>query len=738
MTAPQPTPPVTTPTPDSDEINLLELLDVLLDRRWLIAGAVAVTVVLGAVYAFLLATPIYRSDMLVQVEDSKGDLMGGLLGEASTMFNIASPATAEIELLRSRLVVEQAVKDVRLDIKATPRYLPLIGRWLARDATEPSTPGILGMGGFVSGNESLEVNAFEVPDALENEKFRIQLTAGQGYELIHPDGNVLGQGHIGQALEFSTSDGPGRLLITSSIGLPGARFNLIRFPTLEKTEDIQKQLGISEKGKQSGVIAVTLEGKDPKELAALLQRIGKLYVAQNVERKAAEAEKTLGFLGTFLPQLRQQLEDSEVKFNAFRNKNSTFNLGEEGKLILEHSVDLQTKLLGLEQKRKELRALYTPEHYTVQTIDAQIGSIKSELTEMEHRVRQMPNLEQDLLRLTRDVKVNSDLYVSLLNSAQQLRLVKEGKVGNVRIVDTAREPREPVKPLRALVIALAGVLGLILGIALALLHKRLHPSLSHPDEIEQKTGLRVLATVPYSAKQAQDASSHTARHHILALSAPTDPAVESFRSLRTALQFAMLDVRNNVLLITGPTPGVGKSFVSANLATVLGANDKRVLLIDADLRKGHLNHRFGVSRNKGLSELLNGSLKLPDVLRQQVAPNVDLITTGVMPSNPGELLAAPGSHTLLEELAPQYDHVIIDTPPVLVASDTAAIVSIAGAVLLVARAGETSLGELQETAKRLRQQTNIEVNGVIFNGLDLTKRRYGSSYTSYRYTQYEY
>jgi tyrosine-protein kinase Etk/Wzc len=200
----------------------------------------------------------------------------------------------------------------------------------------------------------------------------------------------------------------------------------------------------------------------------------------------------------------------------------------------------------------------------------------------------------------------------------------------------------------------------------------------------------------------------------------------------------MLDARNNVLLVTGPTPGVGKSFVSANLAAVLGSNGKRVLLIDADMRKGHLNRYFGVGRNKGLSELLSGSVQLADAVLRQAASNVDLITTGAIPENPAELLARFSSRVLVEELVGQYDLIVVDTPPVLAVSDTAIIAPLAGAVLLVSRAGKTTLGELRETNKRLRHQCNVQAAGVVFNGMNVEKRRYGHGYGSYRYTNYEY
>lgn len=732
------------PDDDSDEINLLDLLDVVLDSRWLIAAVTAVALLVGGAYAFL-TTPVYEANTLIQVEESKpgGGAATSALGEAASLFEIRSPATAEMEILRSRLVVGQAVHNLQLDLSVQPKYIPVIGGWLARRATAPSNPGFLGMGGYVSGNESLKVGAFDVPREWEAKRFSVLIT-GKGYELISPDGDTLAAGSFGTALDFVIEGQKGQILIATAVARPGAEFYLKRFSRLQVIEQLQVSLDIGEQGRQSGVIRTSLQGTEPAKIARTLNEIGTLYVRQNVERKGAEAEKTLGFLGTMLPQLRTQIEESENRFNQFRNRNSAFDLSAEAKLVLEQSVKLQTAELELRQKRKELEARFTPQHPSLQTIDAQIKSITTEQGAVSGRVKAFPSVEQDLLRLTRDLKVNTELYASLLNSSQQLHLVKEGKVGNVRIVDVAAVPERPVKPQRSMVVALAAVLGLLAGLALAFLRNSLRPGIKDPADIEQHAGLHVFASVPHSEAQvarAKDVKAKTPGSHVLALVAPQDPAVESLRSLRTALQFAMLDATSNIVLITGPTPGIGKSFTSVNFAAVLGAANKKVLLIDADLRKGHINHYFGQGRERGLSEVLSGSVQLADALRRNVAPNVDFLATGTLPPNPAELLMTAATQALLQQLASQYDLVIIDTPPVLAASDTAILAPLAGAVFLVARAEVSTLGELQESAKRLAQ-SGVQTRGVIFNDLNTSKRRYGYGvgykYGKYRYTDYKY
>lgn len=736
-------PPMQSMQDDEDSINLLDLLDVVLDQRWLIAGTTAAVIALGGSYA-MLATPIYEANTLIQVEDSKGGA-AGFLGDAGSLFDIKSPATAEIEILRSRLVVGQAVDNLKLDLSIRPKYIPVVGRWLARRATEPSNPGFIGMSGYVSGNEALVLAHMQVPSALEGLRFSV-VAAANGYELLSPEDAVLGKGQPGQPLAFTFEGQSGEITVASLTGKPGAQFYVTKLSRLGVTERLQQQLGIAEKGKQSGVISSTLQGDDPVRTATILNEISNFYVRQNIERKSAEAEKSITFLNTQLPELRKQLENSENKFNQFRNQSGTFNLGAEAQGMLDQSVTLKVKLLEAQQKRQDLQARFTAQHPTVQVLDAQIKQLNTQINAMEGKAKTFPNVEQDLLRLTRDVKVNNELYTGLLNSFQQLRLVKEGKVGNVRVVDSAAVPERPVKPQKPMILALSGVLGVLAGLALAFLRNSMRPGIKNADDIEQHVGLHVFATVPHSGDQTElttNSKTKKAGMHLLANVLPNDPCIESLRSLRTALQFAMLDAPNNIVLMTGPTPGIGKSFTSANFAAVLAAGGKRVLLLDADLRKGHIHEVFGMERGHGLSELISGTQTLDQVIHKEVSPGLDFISTGPMPPNPAELLMSPSTVQLMQALGESYDVVVVDTPPVLAVSDTQVIAPLAGTVFLVARADISTLAELQESAKRLAR-SGVTVRGVIFNDLNLSKRRYGYSYgygykySRYRYAQYEY
>jgi tyrosine-protein kinase Etk/Wzc len=719
-----------------DSFDLLGVLDSLLDAKWLIAAVTIVVTLIGATYA-MLSRPVFEANTLIQVEESKPGAAGAL-GEAASLFEIRSPASAEMEILRSRLVVGQAVDELQLFVSAAPKRLPYIGGWLASRAKGLSDPGFMGFKGYVSGNEAVRVGILELPPELEGTRLTLVATQ-EGYTLLNREGVEIVRGTVGNVAEFAG----GRFLVQELRGKPGAEFHVVRANRQSVVENLQRSLRISERGRQSGVISVSLSGGDPAHIARILSAVGANYVRQNVERKAAEADKTLGFLNGFLPELRRQLESSETRFSQFRNQKGTFDLSSEGRLALESSVGLQTKVVELEQKRRELLSQFTQAHPSVQVVDAQIAALKKELATVNAKVTVLPNVEQEILRLTRDVKVNAELYTSLLNSAQQLRLVREGKVGNVRVVDSAAVSPSPIAPRRGMIVMASAFVGLLLGLGVAVLRSMMNPGVRDASEIEGRTGLSVFATVPHSDAQEQlftAIKSKAPGQHLLALSHSGDPGIESLRSLRTALQFALLDARNNIVLFTGPTPGIGKSFVSGNFAAVLGAIGKRVLLVDADLRKGYLNQYFGIDRKPGLSELVAGTASLEHAIRRAVAPNVDLVATGALPPNPAEVLNSPAFLDALNRLGAMYDLVLIDTPPVLAVADTQIVAAHAGTVFLVSKEGVSTVGEIQESAKRL-QQAGIAVKGIVLNDFRADKRRYGGygyRYSKYRYQDYRY
>jgi len=245
----QPALPAAAPL-DDDEINLLEYWDIILDNRWLVAAVTALALIIGGAYA-VLSRPVYEGNLLIQVEDSGGSAKS-FLGEAASLFDVKTPAAAEMEIIRSRMIVGQAVDNTLLYIEARPRYLPLVGNWLARRADTLSEPGFLGLGGYVSGTEKITVTAFNVPQALEGTSFRVTARGTNAYTLSHPDLAAQLAGTVGAPLVRSTPAGTVSLLVTALEGKAGAEFDLIRRSRLATIEDLQANLRLAEKGRRVG------------------------------------------------------------------------------------------------------------------------------------------------------------------------------------------------------------------------------------------------------------------------------------------------------------------------------------------------------------------------------------------------------------------------------------------------------------------------------------------------------
>jgi tyrosine-protein kinase Etk/Wzc len=726
---------------EDNEAELSSYLNVLFDNRWLIATIALAIALLGTAYAFMVK-PVYEANMLIQVEESNQKDVKNIIGEMGALFDVKTAATAEMELVRSRMVVSRAIDNLRLYISAQPKYFPGIGKWIADKNSQISSPGVFGYGGYVWGNENIDVSTFNVPDALLNREFVVTAEGNGKFRVNEKESNLELKGATGTPLAFETSKGPIELQVNQLTARAGAQFLLKRTSRLALIEGVQKNLIVTEQGKQSGVIGVSLQGDSPQEVSSVLGEVSKEYMRQNAARKTEEADKSLAFLNRQLPELKQQLELSEAKYNQFRNTHGTIDLGEEAKISLQQSAAAKSRKIELEQKRTELLTRFTDNHPVVMGINSQLKDINAEIGSIAAHIKTLPTLEQDIVRLSRDVKVNTDLYTALLNTAQQLRLITVAKMSNVRLVDTPMTPEKPVKPNRPMIIIIAVLLGLFIGVIVAFIRKALHSGIDDPVEIERMLGVPVYATIPHSKMQEElfdQVSRKSPKLPLLAKISSMDVAVESLRNFRTALQFSMSHSKNNIVLITGPTAGMGKSFVAANLAAVIASSGKRVLLIDADFRNGHLHRYFDIGRQDGLSDAITGTKRLEQIVHRDVIENVDFISTGTLPSNPSEVLLRPNLGTLLQSLSGLYDVVLIDGTPILAVPDSLIVGAHAGAIYIMTRAGVTTPGEIAESIKRL-SQSGLSAKGVVFNDLSLRPGRdgYAYSYGKYRMVQYSF
>jgi len=711
-----------------DEIDLQKLWGLLLDNQLLIIIITVLAVLLGAAYAFT-ATPIYRADALLQVEKKQGGVPG--FDELSKMFEQESSAVGEIEILRSRMVLGEAVDTLGITVQLRRDLMPLIGRF-----TKPGPAAISGpvFASLVDAEADIRVTDFSVPAALEGEEFILQATE-QGYQLLFNEQVVL-QGIEGE--EARSEDGQISLLLERFVLPADDEVILIKQTRLSQISAIRNGLSVSEQGRNSGILSISYTGPSRRGNSAILNAIADAYLMQNIKRMSAEAEKSLEFLERQLPEIRATLEKAEQLLNEFRLKSGSVDLAAETQQVLTRLVALETKENELMFQEKELAALYTREHPAYRTLIQQQQTIESEKEKLSEQVRGLPETQQEVLRLTRDVQVNQEIYVQMLNKSQELRVVRAGTIGNVRIIDRAETAVIPIKPKKPLIMMLSLMLGGMMGVGIVLLRAAFHQGIETPSQLEE-VGLPVYATIPLSEEQSRltkllegtlRASFRSApKSGLLAIEDPTELAIEALRSLRTSLHFVMMDAGNKVLMISGPSPGIGKSFIASNLAVTLAQTGRRVLLIDGDMRKGHLHKSFGAQADRGLSCYLSGLHPLKDVIYKGVTGSVDFIARGPVPPNPAELLMHSRFAEMIEAESADYDLIIIDSPPVLAVTDASIIGQYAGTSLMVARFGVTTIAEFQLALQRFAQN-RVVIKGSILNCVE---NRAGNAYYAYEY-----
>lgn len=727
----------------NDEIDLRELIAVLAAGKWTIGLVTAVMLALGLVYA-LVSKPVYETNALIQVESNTNSVLDELQN-LSALAGKESPGQTEIQILKSRYVASQVVDQLVLDIGTAPRYFPVIGRVVAaRPDDEPGDLAApwLGFDRYAWGGEVLTVKRMKVPAEWVGQPLRLVALGGGRFKLHDPDGNAVLTGQAGDlATVGKDDDGTARaeIFVQELRARPGTEFTVVRHSYLRTVEKLRDELNISEQGKGTGILQLSIEGGHPAQLTGILNAIARTYLRQNVERRSAQAEESLRFLDEQLPKLKTELEAAEESFNAFRKKNESLDLSVETEGLLKRIVEVETEISNLQLKRTQMGQSFAAQHPSMIALNTQLGDMGEIKRKLESRVTDLPDTQQVILRLQREVEVKNALYTGLLNKAQELRIIRAGTLGNVRIIDEAVVPERPIKPRKSLIAVLSLLLGLFAGVVVVFLQRTLRRGVTDSRQLETELGLTVYASVPFSdanrrlqyeAERRQDK-----RLPLLARESPQDMAVESLRSLSTAMHFALLEKGSNVVAITSSAPESGKTFLCANLAYLLGESGQRTLLIDGDLRRGNLHQLTGNERQPGLSEVLTRRAMLDGAVRPLIPGKVDLLTTGQIPPNSAELLMSKGFSELIQSARQWYDVVLIDTPPVLAVADAGVIATHAGAVFLVVRAASHTLDEVDAAIKRLRTY-RVQVTGAVFNAYD--PKGQNSLYTSPYYHYYDY
>lgn len=696
-------------TKKKEETDLTELLKELV-KNWKImlpclflAGAVGL-------FISMWIRPVYKVDALLQIE-SKNNKNASMMGGLGSLFATSSPAETEIELIKSRQVMGSAVEKMNLMYYVEPENF--MDRLLHHEGR-------------------IDVSNFEVPwDNLPTEKrglpWHVVLTDNSGsYDLLDQDEVKVFSGVVGQTFKFPYVGDSVSFGIMMVDGVAGQKFAVTKMRRLDAIDLFRSNFDVKERGKKTGILEFSYMDIYPDRAVAILNEVASSYLRQNVEERNAEAQKTLEFLEKQLPDVKAQMDSSLMNLNAYRNKVGSVDINAETQIILQRRMKLQQDILALQQKKQEAIRLFHAEHPTVKTLQDQEAALKRELGGTSSQVKKLPATQQEVLKLQNEVELTKEIYTTMLNNIQQLRLVSAGEVGSVRVIDFAEQVSRPAKPKPKIIICIALFLGFLLGAIIVSLKSKLSSGVKSASFIEKETGFTVYAKVPKGNPKG------TKGTRPLAVVEPDDVAVESLRALRSSLEFSMMDSESPIIGVSGLVPGVGKSFISVNLAALFSGLGKKVLLIDADLRKGRLHKEFGIKRGNGLSQILLRETTAENVTFSTEVENLFVIPCGNVPANPAELLGSKHYLELIEQFKKDYDLIIVDTPPIMLVTDAALACRVAAQVVMVIEYNKHSIDAIKDGMGQILKGNSQAHASIVINKYEHSRSEgYGYKYGKY-------
>ena len=719
---------------DNDDIDLMALALVLL-RGWRIIAVMAVLgLLLGLLYSRYV-NPTFKSDALIQIEENTqgvealGESISELVGTE------VSKAETEAELIRSRMILEPVVELLHLRIRLTDPNIGHLDK-LKSDgiATQVNTPDEVSLN---TESGAIKVSQFQVAPAYLNQAFTLTRSE-TGFVLSN--GVDKFQGQIGQAHQFQGVEGLIAILVTD---LPATAYPVqIRKQTLKTTTDaINSALSVEEKGQKTGILQLSMVGGNQEQVTTILNQIVQSYVAQNQSRGSEETTKTLAFMETQIPLLKEKLEAAEARFNDFRKKYGTIDVGKEAELLLNEKSRIDEQLNELNLKKADLTTYYTEQHPLVVQINQQLKVLNNRTREIGNTVAGLPEIQREFLKLSEDTAINREIYLTLLKNYEQLKIVKAGQIGYARIIDSPTSTFNAIAPNKLQIMMLAALVGTMLGVIMVLLKNLMRNVVKDPEHLEASTGIPVIATIPRSPLLSRLSKKKKAHARMLAHVDHSSLSYEAIKSLRTNLIFGMptgaiTEQPAQVILITGESPGVGKSFITANLSEVFAQLDKKVLIIDGDMRLGELHQMFNKSAEDGLADYLLQNketvfvndeqptsvqidkaasvLTIESIIHPTGMAQIDFIPRGRQSANPTSLLIGESFRQLLAALKTRYDYIVIDSPPILAASDAMVLAQQADKVLIVTKFNQSVEGQLVYAIKQMNK-ANVKVDGIVLN-----------------------
>lgn len=455
---------------DHEQMETLTPAAGIFSNRWLMAAVFLLASALGVLHA-MTVTPLYESSAVIQIRRAS---MAVENPQADT------PATTEMEILRSRAILTPVVEQLQLDILVEPKRLPVIGGILDRLRRSGSE---LGAPGDARANaDAPHFARFDVPTALLRQPFVLTIGDGNRFSLNQETTGISIAGTQGRAVSVPTRYGKVEVLLAQAHAAPGAQFTVRRLPVYQAVERLQHSLVIAENGKQSNVIRMAMQGSNPELISRILNGIGAEYMRQHMAEKTDDASKVLDLYDRQLEESRQRLSQLDRRYEEVLRRHGTADLAEEGRTLSQQAATLQTRLSEAEQKRLELASRYADQHPSMEAANRQVADLQRGLAQVEGRRRAIAAAERELSSVVRDKQISSDINTSLINGRRKLEGLMPSEHPDIRMLDRAEVPVQALTMGLPTMVALSCLAGAVLALIASILR----------NAVRERTRLRIL------------------------------------------------------------------------------------------------------------------------------------------------------------------------------------------------------------------------------------------------------
>ncbi len=693
-----------------DKLDVAWLMHILRRGRLVLIASVLIAVVAGTLYsAFKTRRYEAQGEIAVHPEGSDAlnleDATDGALGSIGGDFS--SKLETQVRVLKSSTLAEIVISDLHLDQKlefnpylrqgsSKPDYVKqaMVLRNFGKSLTVQSVPRTQAID-IRFRSEDPELAAAVVNDLARVYQEHNFITR---YNATHQASTWLSQ-QLGDLKSTVEQDQQRLAGYQKEHGIIGTdeNNNLV----MARLDDLSRQLTDAEADRIT------------KEAKYRIAQSGDPALVQSIS-----TDTTLPALEEERASLQNQLADAQTTY------------GSAYPQVVELKAQLEKTQESIEKTISNIRARYKNEFEEAQNTEQ---SLRAALDQQKQVAYQMTDNFSQYNILKDDVESGRTLYEDLLRKLEEAGIVASLRSTNVEIIDSALRPIKPVEPQIPFVMAFSLCGGVVIGIGLVFLYDRIDQRVSSADEAEWISCMPLLGVIPAIKSRARSRKApveNSASLALLSARRPTAQFSESFRALRTAIMLASAGSPPRVIVVTGSMPGEGKSTIGANCAVVLAQSAQRILLVDADMRRGRLEEAFGLPAAKGLSECLAGVTFWRETVRNlPEAPGLDFLSHGARPPSPADLLGSRQMEQLIEEWSQQYDHIVIDTPPALVVTDALVLCRQANMVITVTRHQHSNRNALRRTCE-LVMKANAPITGIVFNALDASESYYGYKYGS--------